>query len=388
MTFREGTLNCIGFQELLFLVIGLHLNLIQFSFYMGRFCLLLCVFCSSLLFATTYTTTGANTWDANGAPPSGWLGDGTVIIISHAITNMTTYDFQIYQTTASLTINNGGRWDIQSVNTANTPTFDINSGGKLFVSNSISLSGGTFNLDYGGLFRVSGSSALNSGTFNVDGNFTSVGNVANAMTINCTGAIHYGAAWSGTLPGCATLPVELISFEGFEKDATNILNWTTASEINSKEFQLLRSGNGINFETITSINAAGNSNIWIDYSFIDNNPLNGINYYQLIETDQDGAQQYSKIISIDQTSAFTSFTLYPNPSSAFSTLSFYSEMDQSYQLRIFDILGKSILTKTFSGFTGQNFFPISTENLSEGSYQVIITSAQNKSNSFLLIKTK
>lgn len=34
-------------------------------------------------FAITYTTTGVNTWDANGAPPAGWLTAD--IIINHSI---------------------------------------------------------------------------------------------------------------------------------------------------------------------------------------------------------------------------------------------------------------------------------------------------------------
>lgn len=94
------------------------------------------------------------------------------------------------------------------------------------------------------------------------------------------------------------LPIELLSFTGQLKDGKGILKWSTASETNNDYFTLERSMNGIDFEKIGEVQGAGNSTTILDYSFTDENPFSGINYYRLRQTDFDGAFDYSEIIAL------------------------------------------------------------------------------------------
>ena len=93
------------------------------------------------------------------------------------------------------------------------------------------------------------------------------------------------------------LPVELLSFTALPVEDGIKLDWQTASEINNDFFTLFRSRNGVDFTSIGTKQGAGNSNLLLSYSYTDQDPLNGINYYQLKQTDFDGSTSYSQIVA-------------------------------------------------------------------------------------------
>jgi hypothetical protein len=97
------------------------------------------------------------------------------------------------------------------------------------------------------------------------------------------------------------LPIELISFEGITKNGYNHLFWKTASESNNDYFTIEKTQDGINFTPIANINGAGNSNMVLNYDYIDYNIINTITYYRLKQTDYDGKYEYSNIIGLDNT---------------------------------------------------------------------------------------
>ena len=124
--------------------------------------------------------------------------------------------------------------------------------------------------------------------------------------INASGVISSSSALStfspftlATGPTATALPIELLSFSGDKKDRKNILNWTTASEINNDYFTIEKSYNGFDFEWVGTQKGAGNSNQIINYSLTDHNIRETINYYRLMQTDFDGEYVFSKTISID-----------------------------------------------------------------------------------------
>lgn len=85
------------------------------------------------------------------------------------------------------------------------------------------------------------------------------------------------------------LPVEMISFTGHSDDGLNILEWVTASEMNSDYFLVEKSTDGQDWNFIETLPAAGNSNQTIKYRYIDSDINDSeINYYRLIQYDRDG----------------------------------------------------------------------------------------------------
>lgn len=119
-------------------------------------------------------------------------------------------------------------------------------------------------------------------------------------------------------------PVELTNFQVVKEDESSLLTWSTFSELNSSLFEVQRSTNGLNFETIGKVDAAGNSPDQIDYSFVDSNPKSGINYYRLNMVDLDSTSVFSEIKFLNFAISFFNrdvpISVFPNPASQFIRL--------------------------------------------------------------------
>jgi len=97
-----------------------------------------------------------------------------------------------------------------------------------------------------------------------------------------------------------SLPIELIFFNGMESNGNNLLYWATASEKDNDYFTLERSIDGNNWDVVSNIEAAGNSQEELNYSYVDKQYKRGeVNYYRLSQTDFDGQKEYFNIVAID-----------------------------------------------------------------------------------------
>jgi len=97
----------------------------------------------------------------------------------------------------------------------------------------------------------------------------------------------------------SALPIELVSFEGINKGVNNMLFWSTATEHNSNYFNIQKSRDGETWQTISTINGAGNSTVLIDYSIVDYKVEPIINYYRLQQYDFDGTYEIYGPIAIN-----------------------------------------------------------------------------------------
>jgi hypothetical protein len=111
------------------------------------------------------------------------------------------------------------------------------------------------------------------------------------------------------------LPVVISSFSAAREQQDCLLSWTTAQEVNSSYFEVQHSTNGSSYSAIGTVTAKGNSSLPSQYSFTDNLPAAGVNYYRLKMVDLDGNAAWSEVRSVDFGSSGTnlSFSLYPNP---------------------------------------------------------------------------
>lgn len=96
------------------------------------------------------------------------------------------------------------------------------------------------------------------------------------------------------------LPVSLISFTANKlNDHASILEWKTGFEKNNDYFIVERSIDGIHFEAIGTVKGGGNSTAVLYYSFVDENPYPGINYYRLKQVDLDTRYEYSIVRNVN-----------------------------------------------------------------------------------------
>jgi hypothetical protein len=95
------------------------------------------------------------------------------------------------------------------------------------------------------------------------------------------------------------LPVTYTSFIANKKGNSSVLQWQTQQEQNSASYIIERSTDGKEFTGIGQVAAAGNSSVVRSYSFTDETPAAGKNYYRLNQVDLDGRSNYSTIKIVD-----------------------------------------------------------------------------------------
>ena len=71
-----------------------------------------------------------------------------------------------------------------------------------------------------------------------------------------------------------------------------------ASQINNDYYEIQRSTDAEQWNTIETVEGAGNTNNEMTYAVIDTNPKEGISYYRLKQTDYDGQSETFNPIAI------------------------------------------------------------------------------------------
>ncbi|WP_420318828.1 T9SS type A sorting domain-containing protein [Ekhidna sp.] len=140
------------------------------------------------------------------------------------------------------------------------------------------------------------------------------------------------------------LPVELMSFQASIQDQYIVLDWATASELNNDYFTIEKSSDGENFEALKEIDGAGNSNERLDYRFEDRQPLLGVNYYRLRQTDFDGTETYSEVVMVVfEGQSQLVINVYPNPTRNKLFVSFASDFNVgSPEIHLVDLKGQKV----------------------------------------------
>lgn len=195
---------------------------------------------------------------------------------------------------------------------------------------------------FSGGYTVETWGSKNGGTIDaiqIESNYTGVRD--NATNIN-----NYATALANSLKAYlekhyfspTALPLKWRSFEAALENKTARLRWVTYEEINTKDFIVQHSLNGINWDSVGIVVAKGPAIADNQYLFYHLQPRSGTNYYRLLQRDRDGKFSFSKVVTLQYTEPSVSLLAYPNPVKAgnvinFSkklsgTVSFYNSMGQ------------------------------------------------------------
>lgn len=161
------------------------------------------------------------------------------------------------------------------------------------------------------------------------------------------------------------LPVEFTKFTATNKGTTNILDFTTASEINNDYFTIERASNGGTFEPLGTIIGAGDSKADINYTYTDLNPSAGINHYRIMQTDYDGKYSYSAVRSVRNT---LDGKLVISPRTTEGTLNILTDLE-NYDIQVYDLSGQEVYKSTNNSAD----LEINIDNVRAGIYFVKVT---------------
>lgn len=172
--------------------------------------------------------------------------------------------------------------------------------------------------------------------------------------------------------GTVVLPVTWLDFTAQRQPDHVLLQWSTASEINTEDFVVQHSLNAADWASLGAVDAAGNSNVTNRYSYIHHSPVksrNAINYYRILQRDIDGKFSYSKILSLRYDDATEEVLVYPNP--AVSTLTLY--LPTAQQVRLVNAQGAVVWQAQVAA--GRNQVQVS--HLAKGVYYLITADSQH-----------
>ncbi|HSU50532.1 MAG TPA: choice-of-anchor J domain-containing protein [Segetibacter sp.] len=162
------------------------------------------------------------------------------------------------------------------------------------------------------------------------------------------------------------LPIKLASFEAVKNLATVNLKWKTAQEANAKVFIIQRSTDAIHFEDLGVVTAFGNSAVEHTYTFTDNNPVAGPNYYRLKQVDRDEKFEMSKILHVTFEAQFK-ISLKPNPAKNVVNILLSNGMGGA-TIQLLDLNGKVLKQKIVSNSTSNTSF--SLHGMSKGTFLI------------------
>ncbi len=153
------------------------------------------------------------------------------------------------------------------------------------------------------------------------------------------------------------IPVELTAFTANVYGNTVMLNWSTATELNNRGFEIQRAsslpyGNAsmttppLGWVSIGFVDGFGTTTEKQNYSFTDNPAEYGKYFYRLKQIDYDGTFEYSNQIEVEITfpSAFELGQNYPNPFNPSTIISWKMASPDHVLLKVFDVLGNEIIT--------------------------------------------
>lgn len=158
------------------------------------------------------------------------------------------------------------------------------------------------------------------------------------------------------IPMASQLPITLLYFNGYVNNKSILLKWHTASEINNAYMAVERSKDGVNFVELGRVKGHGTTRLPQVYSFIDEQPLRGINYYRLRQVDKDEKIEYHKIIAVayHEKEANINMQLYPTQVNDVLNIVFNKTLNESGMLYVTDLAGRILQ---------QEQIEIGTENL-------------------------
>jgi hypothetical protein len=175
------------------------------------------------------------------------------------------------------------------------------------------------------------------------------------------------------------LPIELIDFTAKLNGKKVDITWSTETEINNDYYVVEKSIDGIHFETLSKVDAAGNSVSVRDYINIDPNPFEGLSYYRLKQVDFNGSFTYSTIVYINYNVVNNIISIFPNPTDGKLTLNIIGLENKEILITITDMTGKECYREVIIKDENNQLIALDLKHqLAAGSYIIQVNSENTR----------
>lgn len=205
-------------------------------------------------------------------------------------------------------------------------------------------------------------------------NLTYNTSLATVDTTSFTGGV-------GNPSTCASLlPVTITALKGVYNNEAIELTWASLSEINSKQFVIEYSTDGLAWVTAGVVAAQGNTSMRVEYSFRYTKIIAATNYFRLRMEDQDGSLTYSTTVLVKTSGTQTiTASVYPNPFVEKLDITVIMHKTTAVNVKVYDMNGRIAKSQQFSAQSGSNKFTVAAlNNLNSGLYVVEVTAGEEK----------
>jgi hypothetical protein len=181
------------------------------------------------------------------------------------------------------------------------------------------------------------------------------------------------------------LAVNWLSFTAQKNGVHSVLlNWSAQSEAGNYNYEVERSSDGISFTNIGSRNTLQTSGVQ-RYSFIDNAPLNGTNFYRIKQVDKDGSYQYSSIQKVSISDVIKHWNIYPNPAKN-NTIVYALNNYVKADISVSDLNGRIVYHSSLNNVIAGQQITIPLQHFSKGVYVIKITTEQGIDTQKLIVE--
>ena len=177
-------------------------------------------------------------------------------------------------------------------------------------------------------------------------------------------------------PAAAVLPLKLIGFTAVLEGSIVKISWKVDENETGNYFEIEKSTDGKNFNSIAKINVQQGTGIR-EYSSVDQ-PVTGDVYYRLKMVNKDGTVTYSKVVVIKKGNANAAIQVLSNPATSNLSISYQSAKEANNTIRVYSIGGVKVIEQKVNASKGINNLSIPVQSLQTGTYVVIIDAAQSK----------
>lgn len=180
------------------------------------------------------------------------------------------------------------------------------------------------------------------------------------------------------------LPVLFSSFSVQCANGASILAWKTAQEQNSHSFNVQKTTDGVQWQTIAILPAAGNSNTQKAYSYTDGSS-SGKTFYRIAEYDANGLLMYSGLVSSNCEVGNTNITIYPNPVRDMLWIGLNASAASTVKTELSDSKGVLVRMQSDNITRGTNKFSVNMQGLPAGIYEMSLYWNNGTSTKFIKI---
>jgi hypothetical protein len=171
------------------------------------------------------------------------------------------------------------------------------------------------------------------------------------------------------------LPVLINSFTASLNKDIVALDWSTSQEINNKFFTIERSADGNTFSFLGKVNGAGNSSTIRKYHLDDLQPVDGVNYYRLSQTDIDGVRKNLEVKRITYKGSKDFRVTVLSAGNGVLNIAMHNAAVGMIQMRVIDMMGREVLRENINSATGDFTHTI---HLNKGTYVLVLVNSKGQ----------